>query len=83
MSQTKRKNMDSVQVLSSNCGRFKIELLRDLDGFYSLQKIIRKYDDEEEKYYEVKELPNPSGKYQDPDVAIAEAKRILQSNTGT
>ena len=54
-----------------------IEVVRDIDGSYMLHKFVRKYDTEEEKFYEVRELPNPTGRYGDFSSAVKEAKRVL------
>lgn len=62
----------------SDCGKRIIELVQDRDGSYLLQKFVRKYDSEEEKFYEVRELPDPSGRFGDFPSAVKEAKRMLR-----
>jgi hypothetical protein len=62
----------------SDSGEQVIEVVRDSDGSYVLHKFIRKYDSEEEKFYEVRELPDPTGRYHDVDSAVKEAKRLLE-----
>lgn len=59
----------------SDSGEQIIEVVRYSDGSYMLHKFVRKYDSEEEKFYEVRELPNPTGRYGDFTSAINEAKR--------
>ena len=61
----------------SSSGEQIIEVVRDSDGSYILQKFVRKYDEEEGKFYEVRELPNPTGRYGDFSSAVKEAKRLL------
>ncbi|MFA5448780.1 MAG: hypothetical protein WC233_10960 [Sphaerochaeta sp.] len=61
----------------SESGEKIIEVVRDSDGSYILHKFVRKYDSEEEKFYEVRELPNPTGKYGNFSSAVKEAKRVL------
>ncbi len=61
----------------SSSGEQIIEVVRDIDGSYMLHKFVRKYDTEEEKFYEVRELPNPTGRYGDFSSAVKEAKRVL------
>lgn len=61
----------------SDSGEQIIEIVQDSDGSYMLHKFVCKYDTEEEKFYEVRELPNPTGRYGDFSSAIKEAKRVL------
>lgn len=61
----------------SYTGEQIIEIVQDSDGSYTLNKFVRKYDTEEEKFYEVRELPNPTGRYGDLSSAVKEAKRVL------
>lgn len=61
----------------SNSGEQIIEVVRGSDGSYMLHKFVRKYDSEEEKFYEVRELPNPAGICGDFSSAVKEAKRVL------
>ncbi len=61
----------------SGSGEQVIEIVRDGNGSYMLHKFVRKYDSEEEKFYEVRELPDPTGRYGDFSSAINEAKRVL------
>lgn len=61
----------------SDSGEQIIEVVRDSDGSFMLHKFVRKYDPEEEKFYEVRELPNPAGRYGDFSSAVKEAKRVL------
>lgn len=69
--------MKKMKRLHSDCGKNIIEIVRDDKGAYLLLKFIRKYDSEEDKSYEVRELPDPSGRYESLESAIEEAKRIL------
>lgn len=62
--------------ISSKSGKVIIEVVRKYDDSYILHKFISKYDLEEEKYYEIRELPNPSGHFGDFQAAIKEAERI-------
>lgn len=71
--------MEFIEKFSSGSGRFAIHLMRDQQGFYSLQKIVLKYDKEEEQFYEVREKPDPSGKFLDYDTAVKESQRILKT----
>lgn len=61
----------------SDTGEKIIEVVQDSDGSYMLQKFVRKYDTEEAGFYEVRELPNPIGRYGDFSSAVKEAKRVL------
>lgn len=66
----------NARVLSGS-GEQIIEVVRNSDGSFVFHKFVRKYDPEEEKFYEVRELPNPSGRYGDFSSAVKEAKRVL------
>ena len=61
----------------SASGEQIIEVVQNDDDSYALHKFVRKYDIEEEKFYEVRELPNPTGRYGDFSSAVKEAKRVL------
>ena len=69
--------IDKNERIFSSSGEQMIEVVRESDGSYTLHKFIRKYDEEEERFYEVRELPNPAGKYGDLSSAIKEAQRVL------
>lgn len=73
--------MKKEEKIFSESGRKVIEIVQDRDGSYILHKYLIKYDEEEEKLYEIRELPNPEGKYQSFSSAVKEAKRILKVNT--
>ena len=63
--------------LCSDSGEQIIEVSRNSEDFFVLRKFVRKYDLEEGKFYEIKELPNPEGIYSDFSSAIEVAKRML------
>lgn len=66
-----------VERVFSRSGEKIIEVVQDDDASYVLHKFVRKYDAEEEIFYEVREFPNPAGRYGDFSSAVEEAKRIL------
>lgn len=51
--------------------------MRDDNGSYLFHKFILKYDPEEEETYEIRELPDPSGRFGGLDSAVKEAKHLL------
>jgi len=69
--------MEKIERIFSGCGKRIIEVVRDSDGSYLLHKFIRKYDSEEEKSYEIREFPDPAGRFGDFDSAVREAKDLL------
>ncbi len=69
--------MEKIERIHSGCGKQIIEVVRDSDGSYLLHKFVRKYDSEEEKTYEVRERPDPTGRFGDLDSAVKEAKYLL------
>lgn len=70
--------MEKVKRVSSTCGKKSIDIMQGTDGIYSLRKYVTKYDSEEEKSYEIRELPDPSGKFSDLYAAVNEAKLALR-----
>ena len=64
------------RVVSSD-GNSSIEVVSTDDNNYVLHKYVRRYDPEEEKHYEIRERPDPGGRYDDHALALQEAKRIL------
>jgi len=66
------------RIASSDEKRF-VDILQREDGSYSLQRFVQKYDSEEESEYEIRELPDPEGKFADLSTAIDEAKRLLKN----
>ena len=69
--------MKIVERVRSDCGTRIIEVLRDTDGAYLLRKFSRRYDREEEKEYEIRELPDPCGRFGDLSTAIRKAKSLV------
>lgn len=69
--------MEIIERIVSSCGKRIIEVVRDSDGTFLLHKFVRKYDSEEEKSYEIRELPDPIGRFGDFDNAVKEAKNLL------
>jgi len=67
--------MSMVGCIGSEDGSAYIDVVRRADGVYVLWKTVRRYDDEEQQWYEIREMPNPGGMY--GDIAIAEASAIL------
>lgn len=70
--------MEKLKRISSTCGARFIDVMQAADGSYLLRKFVQKYDSEEERNYEVRELPDPMGRYGDLEAAITEAKRLLE-----
>ena len=64
--------------ISSKNKQRSIDIVETSYGGFELVLYIIKYDLEEEKYYEVREFPGPTGNYGDIDSAIAEAKRLIE-----
>ena len=64
------------RVLSKSKRRF-IDVIQAEEGSYLLHQFVRKYDAEEDKNYEIRELPDPVGKFGELEAAILEAKRIV------
>jgi hypothetical protein len=69
--------MITLQRIESEDAKRFIEILRSEDGTFVLRKYVKKYDREEERWYEVREKPDPQGRFADREMAIAEAKVIL------
>ena len=69
--------MEKLERIFSDCGKRIIEVARDSDGSYLLLKFVRKYDSEEEKSYEIREYPDPTGRFGDFESAVKEAKDLL------
>jgi len=69
--------MEKIQRIQSSCGKQIIEVVRDSDGSYLLHKFVRKYDSEEEKAYEIRERPDPAGRFGDFESAAKEAKYLI------
>ncbi len=69
--------MEKVQRIQSDTGKQIIEIMRDSDGSYLLYKILSKYDDEEGKAYEVREHPDPAGRFGEVESAVKEARYLL------
>lgn len=69
--------MSTLQRIESEDGKQSIEILRSEDGTFVLRKHVKRYDREEELWYEVREKPDPHGRFADREMAIAEAKVIL------
>ena len=71
--------MGELKRISSKCGNRFIDVVETEDGSYLLHKFARKYDSEEDKYYEIRELPDPGGRYGKLNAAISEGKRVLEN----
>ena len=71
--------MKKIERIASSDEKKFIEILQKEDGSYALQRFARKYDREEESEYEIRELPDPEGKFADLSTAIDEAKRLLKT----
>lgn len=69
--------MEKLKRISSANGQRIIEVAQDNDGSYLLHKFVRKYDSEEDKSYEIREYPDPNGRFGDFDSAVKEAKSLL------
>lgn len=69
--------MDKFKRITSANGKRSIAIVKAEEGSFSLQQFILKYDEEEDCYYEIRQLPDPSGKYGDLDLALKEAERLL------
>lgn len=69
--------MEKVDHIRSDNGEHIIDVIRDADGSYILNRFVCKYDIEEEKTYEVRVRPDPIGKFGDIESAVREAKNIL------
>jgi len=69
--------MSVLNRIESKDGKRIIEVLREEDGTFVLRKRVRKYDHEEGRWYEIGVRPDPSGRFADHEIAIAEAKALL------
>lgn len=69
---------EKITRIVSASGDQVVEIVQSRDGLHTLRKFVRKYDSEENKYYEIRELPNPNGFFGDMRSAIEEAKRVLE-----
>ena len=69
--------MSAPDRIESKDGKRIVEILREKDGSFVLRKRLRKYDCEEDRWYEIGERPDPSGRFANREIAIAEAKAIL------
>lgn len=73
--------MTTVERIESEDGKRVIEVVREDDGVFVLRKRVKKYDCEEERWYEISERPDPSSRFDDREIAIAEAKALLGEST--
>lgn len=70
--------INNIRFYSTN-GETAIDVVMNSDETYSLEKVLFKFDEEEEKTYEIKELSAQlSGKFSDINMASQEAKRLLR-----
>lgn len=69
--------MEKPELIVSDCGRRMIEVVRDGDGYYCFRQFVHKYDAEEEASYDIRELPDPTGRFGDFETAVKEAERFL------
>ena len=70
--------MEKLKRISSKDENQFIDILQAEDGAYILHKYVKKYDSEEECNYEVREFPDPTGRYGELGPAIYEAEKILK-----
>ena len=70
--------MKSLTRIYSKSGSEFIDICKCEDGNYRLRKTVKKYDSEEEVYYQVRDFPDPVGIYADLDSATLEARRVLK-----
>ncbi|WP_027330147.1 hypothetical protein [Marinimicrobium agarilyticum] len=70
--------MEKLKRISSKSGTRFIEIMKTDNGSLLLQKFVQQYDPEEDRIYEIREFPDPEGRYGDLDAAIAEAMRLLK-----
>ena len=61
----------------SKDGLIIIKIVEREDGFYSLQRFEKKYDDEEGCEYTVRIFPDPVGVFGDISSATKEANRLI------
>ena len=66
-----------VKEIISDKKKCRINIVQKPTGYFELHKYVERYDDEEEVYYEIREMPNPQGIFDNLDVATEEAERIL------
>jgi hypothetical protein len=69
--------MKKLKRITSKNQKTSIEIYESREGIYVLQKYVKKYDLEEDVFYEVRMKPDPSGSYGDVDLAEQEAKLLL------
>ncbi len=67
---------DHSRVYSESGSRI-LEVVKGEDGLFTLQEFARRYDAEEEITYEIKVESNYSSKFDDFDIALKEAKRLI------
>lgn len=70
--------MERLKRIISKSGTRFVDIVKAEDGSYLLRKFVTKYDFEEDRMYEVRELPDPGGRYGDMESAISEAERLLK-----
>lgn len=70
--------MKTIEKIESVCGTKSILVVKDTNGIYHLKRYETKFDQEEEKFYTIPHLPDPGGKYDELDLAIAEARALLE-----
>lgn len=70
--------MKTIERIESICKMKAIEIVQDSSGIYHLQRYVTQYDSEEEKFYTIRELPDPSGMFSELSSAVAEAKLLLK-----
>lgn len=70
--------MKTIKKIESPRGTKSILVMKDTNGIYYLKRYETKFDKEEEKFYTIPHLPDPGGKYDKLDLAVAEAKALLK-----
>ncbi len=55
-----------------------IDVVKSESGYFELEQFARKYDCEEEVFYEIREYPGPVGKFGEFDSAVEEAERLMK-----
>ncbi|QSX28771.1 hypothetical protein JYB88_10840 [Shewanella cyperi] len=70
--------MEVIKRIKSKFDNRHVDIVRQANAFV-LELYETKYDDEEECEYTVRVYPNPSGRFETLELALKEAKTLMQS----
>lgn len=69
--------MRQVDEVYSSDGNVSLRICHLADDTYMLQRFEKRYDEEEAVSFWIHSLPDPVGRYSNAEIALAEARRII------